>query len=824
MGITAYRSPTLLESLPAFAPYLDTDNDGAPDSWEILNGLDPNNASDALLDDDNDGLSNRDEYLLGSSPSLFDSDGDGANDGEEFAQFSNPLDPGSQPPFFRSPPVYNADLDNNGLPDVWEAAFQTSGLNAAGDDDLDGFTNAQEAIAGTNPLDESSLPFFEISRAPASDTLRVSWPRVAGKEQTLFSTRNFSDWDAVAGLSTTADEVSFQDLATPLDYESFRVGISDRNSDGDPLNDWTELALGLSPSDAHSASRPVAIDTDNDGAGDAVIAGDLAHWHRTFGNPIELNSGATVATPTRYDASRLLLQATFGPTLEDINAVRTLGLEGWIDDQIANQTPTRHRDYIDEIYRDYNGPRTQNDYSFNDLDDFLNDNNVDTAFARAAISGPDQLRQRVAFALSQIIVVSRRDDNLSNRPIAITDFYDLLVEHAFGNYQDLLMEVTLHPTMGRYLSHLGNQPPAPEINRYPDENYARELMQLFTIGIWELEQDGTRKTDADGAFIPTYSNEEITHFARVMTGFWFGGELWGSGGWQDFDYAVPMEIHPEFHDFDSKTLLNGVTIPKRPPSRENALLDVQDAVRNLFEHPNCAPFISRALIQFLVTSNPTPEYVARVSAIFADDGTGERGNLAATVKAILMDREARDPAIANRPEFGIFREPVIRTMHLARLTHVNRNHDLLWWDYGDYYAQSLQQGTKSPSVFNFYRPDYKAPGVLTNNGLAGPALQITNSHSAVSFPDELWGHANYGFALLSDYSFPADYSQLLPHADDHEALLDYVNLVVCGGNMSAQTRAIILNSLNTADPNDDAGRVRLALYLALMCPQGAIQR
>ncbi|MGJ8723802.1 MAG: DUF1800 family protein [Roseibacillus sp.] len=824
IGITAYRSSTALESLPAFAPYLDSDNDGISDAWEVLHSLDPNDASDALLDSDNDDLTNRDEYLRGTLPSNPDSDNDGANDGEELAQWSDPSDPTSEPPYFHNPPVYEPDLDNNGLPDVWEAAFQTSGLNASDDNDGDGFSNYQEAVAGTDPLDVTSMPFFEVSPAPTDGILRASWPVIPGKDQTLQSSPNLSDWNLVAGAATTADDTSTQDVAAALNQQFFQVGISDRNSDGDPLNDWTELALGLSPTSAHSVSRPVAIDTTSDGEGDSEISGDLAYWQSTFGNLTELSSGGSVNTPSRYDASRLLLQSTFGPTLEEIDDVRALGLEGWIDDQITAQPPTRHRDYIDEIYRDFDGPRTNIDYSYNDLDDFLNDNNVNTSFARAAISGPDQLRQRVAFALSQIIVVSRRDANLNNRLIAVTDFYDLFVEHAFGNYQDLLMEVTLHPTMGRYLSHIGNRPPAPEINRYPDENYARELMQLFTIGIWELEQDGSRKTDTSGAFIPTYSNAEITDLARVMTGLWFGDNLWGAGGWQDFDYAVPMDMHPNYHDFEPKTLLGGFTIPKRTPSKENALLDVQDAIRNLFEHPNCAPFISKALIQFLVTSNPTPAYVGRISSVFADDGTGERGNLAATIKAILMDPEARDPTIANRPEFGIFREPVIRTMHLARLTNVNRDNNVLWWDYGDYYAQSLQQATSSPSVFNFFRPDYRAPGILTENNLVAPALEITNSHTAVAFPDELWGHANFGFALYTDYSFPADYSQLLPYANEHEALLDYVNLVVCGGNISAQTRSIILNALNTTDPGDDSGRVRLALYLAFMCPQGAVQR
>ena len=824
-GVTVYRSSTPLETLPAFSAYVDQDNDGMPDEWETANSFNPNNANDATLDPDGDELTNLEEYLLGTSPHSADSDNDGVNDDEEFKLFSDPNSENSEPEFFQTLLSYNSDLDNNGLPDVWEAAYLTSGLVADQDSDGDGFTNAEEASAGTDPLNNNSAPFLKIEKL-SSEQIRLTWSNIAGKSQSIQHSSGLSAWETLtSSTSLTAGNVSLnQDLSDESQF--FQMLTRDQNTDGDALNDWTELALGYSPTTANSVSRALPFDSDNDGDADTTQDGDLVSYLETFSNYQELRSGGPVANPTRYDASRLLMQATFGPTMEDIEAVQELGMEAWIDDQIENQPPTYPSAYIDEISQDFNGPRTQihTGYSFNEMSDFLNGSNFETAFARAAISGPDQLRQRVAFALSQILVISRRDTNLTNRPIAISSYYDLLLDHAFGNYEDLLLDVTFHPAMGRYLSHVGNQPPAPEINRFPDENYARELMQLFTIGLWELSPDGTRILDSNGQPIPTYSNEEITNFARVMTGFWYGGNPWASGGWQDQDYAIPMEMHEEHHDFDAKTLLNGASIPRRPISRENAILDVQDAIRNLFEHPNCAPFISRALIQFLITSNPTPEYVARISGVFDNDGSGQRGNLGAVVKAILMDPEARDPAVANHRNFGIFREPVIRTMHLARITRLNRDEDLLWWDYGNYNEASFQKPMLSPSVFNFYRPDYSAPGVLTQNGLSSPALEITNSYTAVSFPNTLWDHVNNGFTLFSSYSFPPDYSSLLPFASDHEALLDYLNLLVCSGQMNARSRSIILEALAAADPGDDPGRVRLALYLALMSPQGAVQR
>jgi uncharacterized protein (DUF1800 family) len=435
------------------------------------------------------------------------------------------------------------------------------------------------------------------------------------------------------------------------------------------------------------------------------------------------------------------------------------------------------------------------------------------------------LRQRVAFALSQIFVASRRDPNLENKPLAMADFYDIFVRNAFGNYRDVLREVTFHPVMGRYLSSVGNQKARPEINQYPDENYAREVQQLFSIGLWMLNLDGTRQLDAFGQPIPTYNNGQITEFARVFTGLWFGGQSWGNGGWTDDDSSVPMQMWAEKHDFDAKTLHNGFVIPTRAPSVQNGVRDVDDALRNLFEHQNTAPFISRQLIQFLVTSNPSTNYVARVAAKFVENGAGKRGDLAAVVKAILLAPEARDARwFTGAPEFGRLKEPVQRAMAIARLGRLNQYTNLLWWTWGEFNSAAFQEPGYSPSVFNFFRPSYQPPGLLTQHGLVGPVFQITDSYSSISFPNKLWEITQVGLQEYNSYSFPPDYTDLIPMADNSAALIDQVNLLFCGGEMVAATRDNLLNALQQIPTNERLLRIRLAVYLASACPEGAVQR
>lgn len=825
-GISLYRTSTPVDQLPGLTHCADADNDGMSDSYETTYGLNPNDPSDAALDSDGDGLSNGVEAILGSAANDADSDDDGVSDGLEADQFTDPNSDQSTPPLFNTALTGGSDLNSNGMSDLWESQFNARSLLPGEDEDGDGLTNLEEAGLGTDPFDPQSRFKIRTAQSTTPNSFDIFYPQLALKDQSLESSGLLDPLSfdpSILTPSLIGDEFK---VTAPFDLfrEFFRIRVEDRDLDGDGLSDWDESILGSYAGFGDSLARSVAYDSNADGTPDGTIRGDRAVFLERFANRTSLAAGNGSSAPTRTEASRLLMQGTFGPTMEEIRKVRAMGIEGWIDDQIQTQIQTYHEDYIREIQADLNGPRVDLTYRYNNDEDRVEEENLQSAFARAAISGPDQLRQRVAFALSQILVISRQDSNIDQNIRSLARYYDRLVDHAFGNYYDLLMGVTLDPNMGRYLSHVGNLPPAPEINRYPDENYAREVMQLFSIGLWELNQDGTRKLDGLGNPIPTYGNETITELARVMTGLWFANNGWGAQTRQDEEHLVPLEMFPDYHDFGEKTLLNGFVIPERVPSAENGMADIRDAIRHLFEHPNCAPFISKALIQFLVTSNPNPEYVERIANVFDDNGSGERGDLGAVVKAILMDPEARDPAMASSPDYGLFREPVIRTMHLARLTKINRTGKAVWWDYGNYYDDTLQMPLYSPTVFNFYRPDYTPPGVLVEANLDGPAFEIANSYTAVSLPNRLWTIADRGFYISGRYHFTPDYNDFMPYVDDSDTLLDYINVVVCAGGMRAETRSIIKTNLANTALSDPVEKVRLAVYLALMSPEGSVQR
>ncbi|MDB4749159.1 DUF1800 family protein, partial [Akkermansiaceae bacterium] len=609
---------------------------------------------------------------MGTNPSQEDSDGDGVSDSQETAQFTDPNSADSIPPLYRQKDIGVTDLNKNGMSDLWEASFGAGDLKPTDDEDGDGLTNKDEAKLGTNPFDSKSNFRVIAENSEIANSINIRFPRLPLKLQRVYSSDGLQSFvRSRPDLTIDGDEFNVT-FPSSLSREFFRVSVSDRDLDSDGLSDWEENVLGSKSSASNSLGRAVAYDNNGDGNLDGTISGDHAVFLERFANRASFATGLAVTTPTRTEASRLLLQGSFGPTMPEIEEVRRQGVEGWIDDQIKTQPKTHHESYIREIENDLNGARVDKTYRTNN-DIRIEDENLQTAFARAAISGSDQLRQRVAFALSQILVISRQDGSIDQNVRSLSRYYDRLIDYAFGNYYDLLMGVTLDANMGRYLSHVGNLPPDPSLNRYPDENYAREVMQLFTIGLWELNQDGTYKLDAKGDQIPTYDNDAVTELARVMTGLWFANNGWGIQIKQDKEHLVPMELFPAKHDFGEKRLLNDFIIPARTPNKENGIQDIRDAIRNLFEHPNCAPFISRSLIQFLVTSNPTPAYVERISSIFADNGKGVRGDLASVVKAILMDAEARDPAVATSPGFGLFREPVIRTMHLAKLTKMNRS-------------------------------------------------------------------------------------------------------------------------------------------------------
>ncbi|MBT1444090.1 DUF1800 family protein [Shewanella sp. JM162201] len=475
---------------------------------------------------------------------------------------------------------------------------------------------------------------------------------------------------------------------------------------------------------------------------------------------------------TELEASRLLHQATMGPVSGEISASAGISEEEWIAQQMALPQSSLLANI--RLY----GNETELNYNTNHW--------VDTWW-RTSMAAPDQLRQRVAFALSEIFVVSTKGAGLTREPRGMANYYDMLAAHAFGNFRDLLEDVTLSPVMGVYLSHLGNEKADEARNIRPDENYAREVMQLFTIGLEMLNADGTPIIGNDGRAIATYGQDEIEGFARVFTGWTYGGATrWVN---PQKNYLVPMTAWAAYHSPEQKQLLGGTVLP----AGQSAEQDLSDALDNLFNHPNVGPFIGKQLIQRLVRSNPSPAYVARVSAVFNDNGSGVRGDMAAVVKAILLDDEARIPNLADN-RAGKVREPLLRTMQLWREFKADSvSGRVLTLDMEESHGQAP---LGSPSVFNFFRPNF-APAALQADGLVAPELQIANDASLI-------GHMNFSHMatysrIAEKISSPGD-QWILIHLSEHadllskqgiDALLDRWNLVFCAGTMTATERRIL---------------------------------
>ena len=801
----------------------DADSDGMPDAWETLHTFNPASDADAALDADSDGLANLREFLAGTDPRDSDSDNDGASDGVELSHGSDPLAATSKPAGYDFTGNL-ADLDGDGLSDAW--TLWSGGVPRApgGDDDGDGMSNLEESQAGTDPDDASSR--LDLVAAFAGPDLQLSWTDLPFKAHGVQKSIALDSWQPVPGLPAPTISGGMRHLTIPANTLNpgegfYRATANPLDSDGDGVEDWTEAKVtGTSAASSTSGGQSITRANGQQLSGDAVALLERMQGSAPAGGS---PGTSTPGTPSAVNAARFLMQATFGPVPEDIAQVRSLGYSAWIDQQIA-LPPSYLTPYIKQIKADAAGPRVDPTYNLNTLDNFLFGNNVTTPFARNATGAPDQLRQRVAFALSQILVVSRRDANLEEKPEGMANYYDMLTRNALGNYGDLLLDVALHPAMGWYLSHAGNQKPDPSIPRYPDENFARELMQLFSIGLWELNPDGSRKLDVHGEPIPTYDNGDITELARVFTGLYFVSPYgWGGGGWDDTHLTLPMVMYPDRHDFGPKTLPGGFIVPAREETEANGMQDIRDAVDAIFRHPNTPAFVGRQLIQFLVTDNPSPAYVKRVHDVFVDDGNGTRGNLAAVVKAILLDPEARSQPLD--PGYGKVREPVIRTMHLGRLFKLAEAHpDFVWWNWQEnFYGFAKQEPMNSPSVFNFYTPVYQAPGEIRNAGLVSPGFQIVDTFSSVSFPNLMWKYLHEGFTSAWEWNFPLDYGTTLLLADNPAALVDHVNLLVCAGSMTTRTRGILLDAISASalTPKD---RVALAVWLAMCCPEGTIQR
>ncbi|MEO0997717.1 MAG: DUF1800 domain-containing protein [Pseudomonadota bacterium] len=528
-------------------------------------------------------------------------------------------------------------------------------------------------------------------------------------------------------------------------------------------------------------------------------------------------SGGPVTPPpppppavTKAEAFQLLNQATFGATEAEAARVMNLGVTAWVDQELAKPASLQ-LPYLRSLPFPTNG-------AFE-----LQPDRVDIWF-RNAVDGNDQLRQRVAFALSEIMVVSELGALISY-PYALADYYDVLAQNAFGNFRDLMQDVTLHPAMGIYLSMLGNEKPDPVLNIRPDENYARELMQLFSIGLVELDIDGGERLDNQGLSIPTYDQAVIEGFAHVFTGWTLAGTANFRNPQPDaFNQTEPMQHYPNFHDTGAKLLLGGVTLPAGQTGEQ----DLQAALDNVFNHPNVGPFIAIRLIQRLTASNPSPGYVQRVAEVFNDNGAGVRGDLGAVVRALLLDAEAR-PELPMEID-GKLKEPLLRMTQLFR-AYDGRADSGRYVALAPAYIFFGQGPLQSPSVFNFFSPFYAPPGEIRDTSLVAPEFEIATEYQNTFVTNYLF-YQTFFFNSLVDRSDPnvtedtvlIDFEAELALAGDPDALIDSIAGKLLGGEISAALRAEVSSIIANIPADEAALRVADALFLIVTSPEYAYQR
>jgi uncharacterized protein (DUF1800 family) len=450
----------------------------------------------------------------------------------------------------------------------------------------------------------------------------------------------------------------------------------------------------------------------------------------------------------------------------------------------------------------------------------------------------DALRQRVALALSELLVIS--DNSLfSNNAYALGVYYDRLLQNAFGNYRNLLTAVTYSPAMGIYLTTLNN--PKSTGSSFPDENYGREVMQLFTIGTVMLNNDGSEILDANNVPVPTYDNDDIAEFAKIFTGLtWADRIQWNRSAANDTSYIANMVMWNTWHEPGTKTLLNNFVVPNRNPV--NGIADITDALDNLFNHPNTPPFVSRFLIQRLVTSNPSPQYINRVANVFINNGQGVRGDLTAVVQAILLDFEATDCSKGEDVNFGMLREPFVRYVQFNKAFNASTMSGNYRNDMNNIFLATGQRPLSAPTVFNFFQQDYQPIGPITDANLVAPEFQITDAQTMVGYVNSLyrWLFSNdiadeYDLftnevdAHYSDEISTVDYSgDFINTTDDRiHILLDKFNLWLAHGRLSAtslKTISDVIKQFPSVSNTEKTDRIKLAIYLIMTSPEYQINR
>ncbi|MFT5814236.1 MAG: hypothetical protein ACI9VT_001996 [Psychroserpens sp.] len=504
-------------------------------------------------------------------------------------------------------------------------------------------------------------------------------------------------------------------------------------------------------------------------------------------------------------ASKFLTQTSYGPTLTDINKLSELGYEAWLNEQFTLPISS-HYNYLQG------------------LPEITSAEQVKTWLAMS-VTSEDQLRQRIAFALSEIWVVSYHGVDFPSKEIAagaLTSYYDLLLNNAFGNYRNLMEELTLNPVMGEYLSMKGNQKADLAKNILPDENYAREMMQLFTIGLHELNMDGSQKLDTQGSAIPTYTQDTIEEMARVFTGWHFANALSLANGTNDDpDFITRMAVIEDFHDRGEKTVLGGLIIPAQQSAEEDmqAILDI------VFNHPNVAPFVSKQLIQKLVTSNPSSAYIERVANVFANNGSGIRGDMQSVVAAILLDDEALTRTTSSDKVFGKLKEPIVRMVGIWRTFNASAlsgRYSLTWFT--EFMGQSP---LGAHHVFNFFSPSFTPQGSFQENGWVAPEFEI---HTEANMTKMINFYQRMTFSQNNIHKTNPDRDEILLNltyeatlVSNVDALLDHYNLLLFAGEMSSELRTITQNYISTLTNDKEPDRAYEALGVLVAAPEFLVQ-
>ena len=689
-----------------------------------------------------------------------------------------------------------------------------------------GASELSTAVSTTPIMAPPATPPGGVVAAPGNGRVVLTWSAVAGASSyRIFRTTN-GIWDRTPVATVTALTWTNWSLVNGTVY-AYRVAARNAGGDGPYSEVVTGMPVSAPPAptavsatggDGQITLKWAAVDgatsyniyrgTTPGGQGstpfvtgvtgvswvDIVGNGPSYFYKMTAVNPggqsprsYEVTAAAegpplAVDASTR-DAYRLLRQATWGPRPGDVAHLASVGAAAFVDGQLAA------------------APSAFPDALFSQSLEVSQEH-----LLQLALSAPDQLSQRVAWALHKIWVVSAVEVPSSS---AIVTYYRLMMQHAFGNYRDLMRAVTLNPAMGRYLNMLNNQ--SQHATGVPaNENYARELMQLFTLGTARLNPDGTPMLDGNGAPIPAYTEDDVKALARILTGWTFGDGNPATipANLRPENYRVPMEAVPAYHDPGMKVFL-GETFP----AYQTAEQDVDQAMDVLFNHPNVGPFVSRQLIQQLVMSNPSPAYVAAITAVF--DNPAARGDLGAVVRAILLHPEA-----SSATSTGKLAEPVLLVVGALRALGASVTDHPFMAEFTEAMGQKVLY---PPSVFSYYSPGYRVRGTETGSGppLGGPEFQILTSVTALE-------RANFIGSLLGGYfgsAVTVDYSEFLARAPDPGALVDYCNVVLMGGRMSAEERRVIVEAVRASSTTASATeRMRTAIYVTVVLAQSQVDR